>query len=148
MLRSKIRLSPELDSPNYNHRRPVPPLAYRPTANLIYPAMSLQTAKRLCGEHIICPGEGGPSRRARRTRARVRQEVRPLRFEARDERRQQRILTRAEAGDGAGLRLHRVDRHVPRRGPECARRARRGHGPYGAGSGHDPADPARPAPVP
>ena len=37
------------------------------------------------------------------TRARVRQEVRPLRFEARDERRQQRILTRAEAGEMLGV---------------------------------------------
>ena len=39
-------------------------------------------------------------------------------------------------------------RHVPRRGPGCARGARRGHQPYGAGSGHNSADPARPAPVP
>ena len=37
---------------------------------------------------------------------------------------------------------------VPRRRPGCARRAHRGHGPYGAGSGHDPANPARLAPVP
>ena len=37
------------------------------------------------------------------TRAWVRQEVRPLRFEARNERRQQRILTRAEAGEMLGV---------------------------------------------
>ena len=37
------------------------------------------------------------------TRAWVRQEVRPLRFEARNERRQQRILTRVEAGEMLGV---------------------------------------------
>ena len=54
-------------------------------------------------EDILCPGEGGPSRRATRTRARVLQEMRPLRFEARDERRRQRILTRTKADEMLGV---------------------------------------------
>ena len=54
-------------------------------------------------QYEICLGEGGPSRRATRTRARVLQEMRPLRFEARDERRQQRILTRTKADEMLGV---------------------------------------------
>ena len=52
------------------------------------------------------------------------------------------------AGDGTGYRLHPVGRHASRRNPVCARGAGRGQGQYGAVSGHEPADPARPTPVP
>ena len=75
------------------------------------------------------------------TRAWVRQEVRPLRFEARNERRQQRILTRVEAGEMLGVtersfrcgrgRSHvegaggRQDRRIGRRSPVRGRSMRR-----------------------
>ena len=64
--------------------------------------------EKACREDIICPGEGGPSRKATRprprTRARVLQETRPLWFAgAGDERWQQRILTRTEAGEMRGV---------------------------------------------
>ena len=97
--------------------------------------------EKACREDIICPGEGGPSRKATRprprTRARVLQETRPLWFAgAGDERWQQRILTRTEAGEmrgvterplsrggDRGVQDRRIDRRLAPAGPgDAARR--------------------------
>ncbi|MEP6935533.1 MAG: helix-turn-helix domain-containing protein, partial [Nitrospirota bacterium] len=53
--------------------------------------------------HVICPVEGGPSRSATMTQARVLQEVRQMRFEELSARRPRRDVTMAEAAEMLGV---------------------------------------------
>lgn len=55
-----------------------------------------------CVSHKTCPVEGAPSRGATLTRARILQEVRPMRCEALEARRHRRELTMLEAAERLG----------------------------------------------